>query len=528
MKINCKKLFSGTILVLLALTFIVRLVGLTMSPPGFFSDEASFGYNAFSIIETGKDEHGFSFPVFFKALGDYKNPIQIYAMAPIVKIFGLSVFSVRLTSALFGIGSILLFICFLNILTKNKRLSLLGGLVLSIMPWHFFFSRIGFEAMSFIFFIILAMVFFAKFIKTKSEGYFLVFCISIIVSFFAYSTARLMLPITALTMAFLWRKEIFKRRVIILILLFSALLFTFLLYYDNIISSVGITDRAGSVSISNFSPSIFSTTGYFISNYINHFSPQFLFQSGDYNLRHSSGVSSMLFTSFAFPLLLGLAYFVKKFRSSKFAKFIIFMIVTFPLASSLTIIEEGAQATRSIHIIPFLAILVTAGIWQLYILFKEKYKLILVLLSTFFFIELSLFYHNYFFVYPIKAASYYNYGLPEAFETALIYDYDQYYISRNISTFGIEMPFFMKYNPASYQNNKVIPYVKYLYAEKLENPEPNSVAIYRAGDNIKHFDNEQLMYTSSCSKRVVKKDFETGKDYYDYESYDTFYVYEYR
>lgn len=528
MEINHKKMFSGTILVLLALTFFIRLVGLTMSPPGFFSDEASFGYNAFSIIETGKDEHGFSFPVFFKALGDYKNPVQVYAMAPVVKIFGLSVFSVRLTSALFGIGSILLFIYFLNILTKNKGLALLGGLVLSVMPWHFFFSRIGFEAMSFVFFIILAMVFFAKFIKTKNEWYFLVFCISMIVSFFAYSTARLMLPITALAMAILWRKEIFKRRVTILILVFSASLFTFLIYYDNIISSGGIIDRAGSVSISNFSPSIFSTAGYFISNYINHFSPQFLFQSGDYNLRHSSGVSSMLFTSFAFPLLLGLAYFIKKFKSSKFAKFIIFMIIIFPLASSLTIIEEGAQATRSIHIIPFLAILTVAGIWQIYSLFKEKYKSILVILSLFFLVEVSLFYYNYFFVYPIKAANYYNYGLPEAFETALKYDHDQYYVSRNISTFGIEMPFFMKYDPASYQNNKVIPNVKYLYAEKLENPKPNSVAIYRAGDSIKHFANEQLMHTSSYLKKVVKKDFETGKDYYDYENYDTFYVYKYR
>ena len=130
MSIDHKKASTKIILILLALIFIIRLVGLTVSPPGFFSDEASFGYNAFSIVETGKDEHGFSFPVFFKALGDYKNPVQVYAMAPVVKIFGLSVFSVRLTSALFGIGSILLFIYFLNILTKNKNLALLGGLVL--------------------------------------------------------------------------------------------------------------------------------------------------------------------------------------------------------------------------------------------------------------------------------------------------------------------------------------------------------------------------------------------------------------
>jgi len=317
MTINSEKIFSKLILLLLVITFVIRLVGLTKSPPGFFSDEASFGYNAFSIAETGKDEHGFFMPVFFKALGDYKNPIQIYAMAPIVKIFGLSIFSVRLTSALFGMGSILLFIYFINILTKNKNLALLGGIVLSAMPWHFLYSRIGFEAMSFVFFIVLAMVFFAKFIETKKEWHFFIFCLSMIIGFFSYSTARLILPISALAIAILWRKDIFKKRSVAMILFLSVLIFSFLMFYDYIINPMGITDRAGSVSISNFSPSIFATAGYFINNYINHFSPQFLFQSGDYNLRHSSGISSMMLTVFAVPLIFGCNFYDYYFSACK-------------------------------------------------------------------------------------------------------------------------------------------------------------------------------------------------------------------
>jgi len=164
----------------------------------------------------------------------------------------------------------------------------------------------------------------------------------------------------------------------------------------------------------------------------------------------------------------------------------------------------------------------------MHVLLKDKNRLVLIALSLFFLIELSMFYNNYFFIYPVKAAGYFNYGLPEAFEIAIKENPDYYYVSKNISTFGIEMPFFMKYDPKKFQTNKVIPNVKYLYPEKLENPKSNSVAIYRAADNIKHFPDEELLYSGSYSKRVVKKDMKTGKDYYDHESYDTHYVYEYK
>lgn len=174
-----EKNISKILFILLLASILLRLVYFTKSPPGIFLDEASFGYNAFSIAQTGHDEHGFFMPVYFQAFGDYKNPVQVYAMVPIIKIFGLSVFTVRFTSALFGIGSILLFIYLLYLTTKNKNFSMLGGLILSVMPWHFIFSRIGFEAMSYVFFIILAMVLFAKFIYTKSDWYFLAFCLSL-------------------------------------------------------------------------------------------------------------------------------------------------------------------------------------------------------------------------------------------------------------------------------------------------------------------------------------------------------------
>ena len=56
---------------------ILRIYDISANPPGFFADEASFGYNAYSVLHTGKDEHG-QIAVFFEAFGEYKLPVYIY------------------------------------------------------------------------------------------------------------------------------------------------------------------------------------------------------------------------------------------------------------------------------------------------------------------------------------------------------------------------------------------------------------------------------------------------------------------
>src|SRR5260221_9642839 len=70
-------------------------------PRGLYADETSIGINAASISQHGYDQYGAAWPVFFKAFGEYKNPLYIYATAGIFKFFGISEFNLRVTSALF-------------------------------------------------------------------------------------------------------------------------------------------------------------------------------------------------------------------------------------------------------------------------------------------------------------------------------------------------------------------------------------------------------------------------------------------
>src|SRR6266446_382237 len=75
----------------------------TRNPAGFFVDESSIAYNAYTISQSGQDEFGNSWPLYFRAFGDYKNPIYIYLLAVLFKLTGPSILTARLLCAGAGI-----------------------------------------------------------------------------------------------------------------------------------------------------------------------------------------------------------------------------------------------------------------------------------------------------------------------------------------------------------------------------------------------------------------------------------------
>ena len=73
------------------------------NPAGINLDEASIGYNAYSVLKTGKDQYGELLPIYFRSLDDYKPPLYIYFTVPSVAIFGLTEWAVRFPSAFLGV-----------------------------------------------------------------------------------------------------------------------------------------------------------------------------------------------------------------------------------------------------------------------------------------------------------------------------------------------------------------------------------------------------------------------------------------
>src|SRR3989344_741922 len=104
---------------ILSLALFLRLWMLGSLPPSLSWDEVSTGYNAYSILQTGKDEWGFKYPISFRAYGDYKLPGYIYLDVPFVAMFGLNEWGVRLPSAILGVGLVVVVFLILRKLSNN-------------------------------------------------------------------------------------------------------------------------------------------------------------------------------------------------------------------------------------------------------------------------------------------------------------------------------------------------------------------------------------------------------------------------
>ncbi len=155
------------LLLILGLALVVRLYKIDVIPPHLTSDEAALGYNAYSVLKTGRDEYGSLFPIIFKSFGDYKPGLYVYFTVPTVGIFGLNEFSVRLVSVLAGVLAVFVLYEIVKRLTQNSNLALIASFVLSLNPWHIFFSRGAWEVNLSLTLTLLGILFFIFFIKKR-------------------------------------------------------------------------------------------------------------------------------------------------------------------------------------------------------------------------------------------------------------------------------------------------------------------------------------------------------------------------
>jgi 4-amino-4-deoxy-L-arabinose transferase-like glycosyltransferase len=118
---------------------------LTTNPRGFFIDESSIAYNASTIAQTGRDEFGIAWPLYFRAFGEYKNPVYIYLLAGIYRISGPTIFGARLLSALGGLATVALLGLLTWRLTHRRSVTLFLVFSALVTPWLFELSRVVVE-----------------------------------------------------------------------------------------------------------------------------------------------------------------------------------------------------------------------------------------------------------------------------------------------------------------------------------------------------------------------------------------------
>lgn len=144
-----------SVLAVICIGFL-RFYRLGTLPFGLTKDESYYGYDAYSIIETGRDLWGQKLPLFFKSTGEYKLNLT-YLIAPAIKVFGLTETAVRFPSAIFGFATLLVLYATLRELYTSRWLSLLGTVVFALSPWSYGMSRLFYESNVGLFFIALGL-----------------------------------------------------------------------------------------------------------------------------------------------------------------------------------------------------------------------------------------------------------------------------------------------------------------------------------------------------------------------------------
>lgn len=130
---------------LLAGGAILYAQGAATNPPGFFIDESSVAYNAQLIAQTGHDEHGKAWPLYFRAFTDYKNPTHIYLLAALFRITGPSIAVARYLSATAGVLTALVLGLLGMRWSGRREVGLMVTLTTLLTPWLFELSRVVME-----------------------------------------------------------------------------------------------------------------------------------------------------------------------------------------------------------------------------------------------------------------------------------------------------------------------------------------------------------------------------------------------
>ena len=473
----------------------LRFVKIAQIPPSLNWDEVSHGYNAYSILKSGRDEWDKSFPIIFKAYGDYKLPVYIYITVISEFLFGLNAFAVRLPSVLAGIGTVIftylfvkeLFVYRGNTLTNTQndaeRVALLSSLLAAVEPWSLFLSRGAFEANLALFFIVAGVYFFFR--SFRSSNFLLLTSFLFGLSVWTYNSARIFVPLLIVTLVLLFKKEllgVFKenRQLTSYILLLTSLFFLTMFY--QLLNPIGQA-RYGRVAIiddgaiaqiiearqnSSFGPLltrlIYNRPTYFtqrfIENWGSHFTCSFLFFRGGSHYQFSVPGHGLLYLVNLPFFFSGLLILLKRvLKRDKASFFLLSWLILAPVPSSLT--REAPHVLRSIVMLPIPMVLSAVGLvavvnWLNKIrIFKNKYKILYLI----YFVFLAGFVENYLNIYFNDYKRIFSWSWQYGYRQVVDYiklDYDKYdkiIVTKKYGEPHEFLLFFLSWDPGEYRND---------------------------------------------------------------------------
>ncbi|MBI4130368.1 hypothetical protein HY468_03565 [Candidatus Roizmanbacteria bacterium] len=475
----------------LLLAGFLRLYQLSSNPPGLTWDEASLGYNAYSILKTGKDEYGNVFPLSIRSFDDYKPPVYVYFSVPFIALFGLNEFSVRFLSALAGWATVLAtyflvyelitswrFIPQRKFQTHVSLIPLVSAFLVAISPWHLQFSRAAFEGNVGLFFLTAGIVGLIK--GLNKPAVFLAGTMLLVFSMYSYHSFRVVTPLVVGMFSILFWKDIQKNLKMISIGAVLGILLTIPIILSFIMQS-GAESRLSMVTIFSghellrnsierleYDRSQGDWLGVLIHNrrieylriaakgYLDHWDPLFLFIRGDGGRHHHASDAGMLYL-WELPFIL-IGVITLLFVRSKLNILLLFWLLVAPIPSAIT--TGTPHAVRAIAMIPILHVLTAIGLVRVMIWIRQMKKrtvqaTLMVGIGGIVFMNVMYYFHQYYVHTPVEYGDFWQSANRELFEKLRMIEhrYEKIVITYHYDQPYIYYLFFNKIDPSWYQNN---------------------------------------------------------------------------
>lgn len=470
-------LFSFIILV----ASVLRLYQLGIVPSSPDWDEVALGYNAYSILSTGRDEYGKFMPIVLRSFDDYKPALYMYFIVPLIPLFGLDIISVRLPSAILGILTVLASYFLMKELFRRKDIAFLTSFLLAISPISIQFSRVAFETNAGVAFNVFGALFFLK--GLKKPLFLLLAALFFGLNLSVYQSDRVFTPLFALTLIIIFWKQIFTIPKKYLAGAFLVGAITILPLTVNMATNSKSLYRFKGVSIFSELTTIKheaekryvddknngNVTGVFLHNkwvaysreimsgYLSHYDLNWLFIRGDLVRHHAPSVGLMYLWELPFFLMGIYSLIFHKFPTkTKLLIFTWFLLAPVPAA-----VTNGVpHSVRTLNFLPTFQVFTALGIISGF-LFFNKYKsfgiryLLLVGISLFAAFNF-VYYLNQYFVQQNYFTSYdWQYGYKEAvpYVQKISSKYKKIVVSDRVPLDQSHMffLFYLKYPPELYQ-----------------------------------------------------------------------------
>lgn len=473
------RLFKANFLLvfILLVGIFFRVYQFSSNPPSLNWDEVSIGYNAYSVLKTGKDEFGERFPLYFRSLDDYKMPVYVYMTAASIKLFGYTDTAVRLPSLVFGILAIYLVFALAFELFRRKEVGLLAAGITAILPWNIMFSRMASEANVAMSITVLAMLLFLKGVAGKGRK----LVLSVLLFGFAaytYLSFRAVAPLIGLTLFIIYAKQLWSEKKLWYVLLPGMLVAVFLvrdltsptaqirftgtnfLSHKSELLEINEKEMAYDGTLGIDKPRriihdwpVHSASRIISRAYLSHFSPDFLL-FGIGHKQESSIYSGLAYFWLLPCLLFGLFLLFTSQRKAVIAAVLSWILIP-PIPASIT--WDSPHAIRTLGLSIGLSLLGALGLYGFIDHIKKNGMTIgrfvlLIVASVWIFAEGFLFFHQYTVHVPVERSQHWQYSYRDM---ALYLDrvkgnYDKIIVSTKLQWPHAFMLYYTKYDPAVY------------------------------------------------------------------------------